>query len=66
MLTSTTRDYHEIYNDDDLGDTILENPLFCSKIPIVDVGAEDDDDETAVGNQREDGEGIWLKKISKD
>ncbi|WOH08277.1 hypothetical protein DCAR_0727715 [Daucus carota subsp. sativus] len=26
ILTSTNRDYHEIYNDDDLGDTILENP----------------------------------------
>ena len=26
VLTSTNRDYHEIYNDDDLGDTILENP----------------------------------------
>ncbi|XP_063941318.1 uncharacterized protein LOC135149522 [Daucus carota subsp. sativus] len=30
VLTSTTRDYQEVYNDDDLGDTIMENPPFCS------------------------------------
>lgn len=58
VLTSTTRDYHEVYNDDDLGDTTLENPPFCSRIPIVD----DDDDEASACNQRENGEGIWLKQ----
>nr|XP_017233003.1 PREDICTED: uncharacterized protein LOC108207048 [Daucus carota subsp. sativus] len=61
VLTSTNRDYHEIYNDDDLGDTILENPPFCSNIPIVDPGV-DDDEESNAGNKRKDGEGIWLKK----
>jgi hypothetical protein len=62
VLTSTTRDYHEVYNEDDLGDTILENPPFCSEIPeipILDIG--DDDDEPSIGNLRENAEGIWLK-----
>lgn len=61
VLTSTCRDYHEIYNDDDLGDTIMENPPFCSKIPTVDV-SPDGDDDPSLGNQRSNVEGIWIKK----
>lgn len=62
VLTSMTRDYHEVYNDDDLGDTVLENPPFCSKVPgfDVDVTAADDADTTC-SNLRENGEGIWIK-----
>ncbi|XP_074346267.1 uncharacterized protein LOC141685041 [Apium graveolens] len=60
VLTSTTRDYHEVYNDDDLGDTSLENPPLCTEIPEVDVSI--DEDESSVGNQREGVEGIWLKR----
>lgn len=55
VLTSTSRDYHEVYDDDELGDTILENPPFCSKIPAIDPKANS-------GNLRENGEGIWIKK----
>nr|XP_017233077.1 PREDICTED: uncharacterized protein LOC108207129 [Daucus carota subsp. sativus] len=55
VLTSTSRDYHEVYDDDELGDTILENPPFCSKIPAIDPEADS-------GNLRENGEGIWIKK----
>ena len=36
-------------------------PPFCSNIPIVDLGV-DDDEESNAGNKRKDGEGIWLKK----
>lgn len=61
VLTSTNRDYHDVYNDDDLGDTTLENPPFCSEIPKVDVAAYDAD-EPNIGNQRKDVDGIWLKK----
>ncbi|KAK1375115.1 hypothetical protein POM88_031308 [Heracleum sosnowskyi] len=60
-LFATCRDYHEVYNDDDLGDTIMENPSFCSEIPVVNVAADDDDDPS-VSNQRDGVEGIWIKK----
>ncbi|XP_074374481.1 uncharacterized protein LOC141714884 [Apium graveolens] len=64
VLTSTNRDYHEVYNDDDLGDTTLENPPLCSQILKVDVlvDVDDDADEPSLGNQREDVEGIWIRK----
>ncbi|KAK1378183.1 hypothetical protein POM88_024927 [Heracleum sosnowskyi] len=57
VLTSTTRDYHEMYNDDDLGDTIMEHPPFCSSILACDVTVDD----VAVG-ARPNVEGIWVKK----
>ncbi|XP_074377904.1 uncharacterized protein LOC141719426 [Apium graveolens] len=64
VFTSTNRDYHEVYNDDDLGDTTLKNPPFCSQIPKVNVlvDVDDDADEPSLGNQREDVEGIWIRK----
>ncbi|XP_074323908.1 uncharacterized protein LOC141660821 [Apium graveolens] len=61
VLTSSSRDYHEVFNDDDLGDTVMENPSFCSKIPPIDV-TPDGDDDPSLGNQRENIEGIWIKK----
>lgn len=58
VLASTTRDYHDLYYDDDLGDIALENPPFCSNIPICD----GTDIDPSFSNQREDVEGIWVKK----
>lgn len=58
VLTSTTRDYHDVYNEDDLGDTVLENPPFCSAIPTCDVDAL----EHSVSHCRQNIQGIWLKK----
>ncbi|XP_074321972.1 uncharacterized protein LOC141659093 [Apium graveolens] len=57
VLTSTTRDYQELYNDDDLGDTIMEHPPFCSNIPASDVTNED-----VAHSIRPNVEGIWVKK----
>ncbi|XP_074336630.1 uncharacterized protein LOC141673790 [Apium graveolens] len=56
VLTSTTRDYQDVYNDDDLGDTTMENPPFCCQIPICDIG------EAVVKNIRENIKGTWVKK----
>ncbi|XP_074323278.1 uncharacterized protein LOC141660213 [Apium graveolens] len=41
VLSSTTRDYHELYNEDDLGDTIMEHPPFYTEIPATDVTTDD-------------------------
>ena len=57
VLTSTTRDYRDVYSEDDLGDTVMENPPFCSNIPACDV--IDDDIQHSI---RENVEGIWVKK----
>ena len=57
VLTSTTRDYQELYNDDDFGDTIMEHPPFCSNIPASDVTNED-----VAHSIRPNVEGIWVKK----
>lgn len=57
VLTSTTRDYRDVYSEDDLGDTVMENPPFCSNIPACDV--IDDDVQHSI---RENVEGIWVKK----
>ncbi|XP_074354152.1 uncharacterized protein LOC141693054 [Apium graveolens] len=59
VLSSTTRDYHELYNEDDLGDTIMEHPPFCTEIPATDV-ATDDVAHTARPNV----EGIWIKNTA--
>ncbi|XP_074338682.1 uncharacterized protein LOC141676833 [Apium graveolens] len=56
VLTSTTRDYQDVYNDDDLGDTTMENPPFFCQIPICDVG------EDVEKNIRENIKGSWVKK----
>ena len=56
VLTSTTRDYQEVYNDDDLGDTTMENPPFCCQIRTCDVG---DDVEKSI---RENIKGTWVEK----
>ncbi|XP_074369151.1 uncharacterized protein LOC141710442 [Apium graveolens] len=57
VLTCTTRDYQELYNDDDLGDTIMEHPPFYSNIPASDVTNED-----VAHSIRPNVEGIWVKK----
>ncbi|XP_074356129.1 uncharacterized protein LOC141695813 [Apium graveolens] len=54
VLKSMTREYHDIYNEDDLGDTIMEHQPFRSNIPTCDVA---DDMEHRV---RENVEGIWV------
>lgn len=59
VLNSTTRDYHELYYDDDLGDTALEHPPFCSAIPFCDAT---NDNTPGFSNQRDNVEGIWVKK----
>ncbi|XP_074336395.1 uncharacterized protein LOC141673544 [Apium graveolens] len=56
VLASTTRDYQEVYNEDELGDTTMENPPFCKQIPTCDVG---DDVEPQI---RENIQGTWVKK----
>ncbi|XP_074354117.1 uncharacterized protein LOC141693004 [Apium graveolens] len=55
VLTSTTRDYHDIYNEDDLRDTTMKHQPFCSNIPAC---AVVNDMEHMV---RENVEGIWVK-----
>lgn len=62
VLTSTNRDCHEMYNEDDLGDTTMETPPFCTEIPPVDITAYDDQDEPSLTNQRHDVRGIGLNK----
>ena len=57
VLTSTTRDYRDVYSEDDLGDTVMENPPFCYNIPACDV--IDDDVQHSI---RENVEVIWVKK----
>nr|XP_017233155.1 PREDICTED: uncharacterized protein LOC108207204 [Daucus carota subsp. sativus] len=59
-LNSTKADYQELYNDDDLGDTTLENPPFCIDIPMCD--HDEEPAEPSVSNKRQNVEGIWIKK----
>ncbi|KAK1383987.1 hypothetical protein POM88_021722 [Heracleum sosnowskyi] len=40
------------------GDTTLENPSFCSNIPICD---KVDDSECIIASKRQNVEGIWIK-----
>ncbi|XP_074323948.1 uncharacterized protein LOC141660863 [Apium graveolens] len=56
VLASTTRDYQEVYNDDELGDTTIGDTPFCKQIPTCDVG---DDVEPQI---RENIQGTWVKK----
>ena len=56
VLTATTRDYQDLYNDDDLGDTIMEHPLFCCNIPPCDVTTDD-----VAHSVRPNVEGTWVK-----
>ena len=58
VLKSTNRDYNEVYHEDGLGDTVLDEPPFCSKIPVCDVS----DGDVGIINQRLNVEGIWLHK----
>nr|XP_017221456.1 PREDICTED: uncharacterized protein LOC108198202 [Daucus carota subsp. sativus] len=58
VLKSTNRDYNEVYHEDGLGDTVLDEPPFCSKIPVCDVS----DGDVGISNQRLNVEGIWLHK----
>ncbi|KAL8146466.1 hypothetical protein AgCh_004264 [Apium graveolens] len=44
-----------MYNDDDLGDTTMETPPFCTKIPPIDAATYDDPDDPSLSNQRQDG-----------
>ncbi|XP_074352544.1 uncharacterized protein LOC141691678 [Apium graveolens] len=59
VLSSTTRDYHELYNEDDLGDTIMEHPPFCTEIPATDVTTDD-----VAHTARPNVEGIWIKNTA--
>ncbi|KAK1390154.1 hypothetical protein POM88_018332 [Heracleum sosnowskyi] len=58
VLNSAPRDYQELYYDDELGDTTLENPSFFSNIPICD---KVDDSECIIASKRQNVEGIWIK-----
>ena len=58
VLTSTTRDYKEVFYEDGLGDTNLEHPPFCSTIPTCDAT----DIDVGCSNQRLNVEKIWVKK----
>ncbi|XP_074342216.1 uncharacterized protein LOC141679681 [Apium graveolens] len=59
VLSSTTRDYHELYNEDDLGDTTMEHPPFCTEIPATDVTTDD-----VAHTARPNVEGIWIKNTA--
>ncbi|XP_074341917.1 uncharacterized protein LOC141679313 [Apium graveolens] len=59
VLSSTTRDYHELYNEDDLGDTIMEHPPFCTEIPATDVTTDD-----VAHTVRPNVKGIWIKNTA--
>lgn len=58
VLKSTNRDYNDVYHEDGLGETILDEPPFSSKIPVCDVS----DSDVGISNQRPNVEGIWLHK----
>ncbi|XP_074365387.1 uncharacterized protein LOC141706541 [Apium graveolens] len=59
VLSSTTRDYQELYNEDDLGDTIMEHPPFCTEILATDVTTDD-----VAHTARPNVEGIWIKNTA--
>ena len=59
VLSSTTRDYQELYNEDDLGDTTMEHPPFCTEIPATDVTTDD-----VAHTARPNVEGIWIKNTA--
>ncbi|XP_074342093.1 uncharacterized protein LOC141679509 [Apium graveolens] len=60
MLSSTTRDYHDVYNEDVEEETSWNPPPFCYDIPLCDPTTCDDD--ASVSNKRQNVEGIWMKK----
>ncbi|XP_074328426.1 uncharacterized protein LOC141666335 [Apium graveolens] len=60
VLSATTRDYHDVYNEDAPEDTSWNPPPFCSNIPTCDPAKIDD---ASVCNRRENVEGIWVKKL---
>ena len=57
--SSTTRDYHELYNEDDLGDTTMEHPPFCTEIPATEISTDD-----VPLTVRHNIEGIWVKNVA--
>ena len=59
VLSSTTRDYHDVYNEEADEDTSLNPPPFYSDIPKCD---PTDYDDASVSNKRQNIEGIWVKK----
>lgn len=60
VLSSTTRDYHDVYNEDVEEETSWNPPPFCYDIPMCDPTTCDDD--ASVSNKRQNVEGIWVKK----
>ena len=58
MLKSINRDDNKFYHEDGTGDTILDDPPFCSKIPVCDMS----NDDIGLSNQRSNVERIWLNK----
>ncbi|XP_074327086.1 uncharacterized protein LOC141665028 [Apium graveolens] len=60
VFSATTRDYHDVYNEDAPEDTSWNPPPFCSNIPTCDPANIDD---ASVCNRRENVEGIWAKKL---
>ncbi|XP_074360363.1 uncharacterized protein LOC141700519 [Apium graveolens] len=60
VFSATTRDYHDVYNEDAPEYTSWNPPPFCSNIPTCDPANIDD---ASVCNRRENVEGIWVKKL---
>ncbi|XP_074361841.1 uncharacterized protein LOC141702039 [Apium graveolens] len=60
VLSSTTRDYHDVYNEDVEEETSWNPPPFCDDIPMCDPTTCNDD--ASVSNKRQNVEGIWVKK----
>ncbi|XP_074374547.1 uncharacterized protein LOC141714955 [Apium graveolens] len=60
VFSSTTRDYHDVYNEDVEEETSWNPPPFCYDIPMCDPITCDDD--ASVSNKRQNVEGIWVKK----
>ena len=59
VLSSTTRDYHALYDEDVPEEISWNPPPFCCHIPICDPTISVD---ATVSNKRENVEGIWVKQ----
>ncbi|XP_074360766.1 uncharacterized protein LOC141701019 [Apium graveolens] len=60
LLSATTRNYHDVYNEDAPKDTSWNLPPFCYNIPTCEPTNIDD---ASVCNKRENIEGICVKKL---
>ncbi|XP_074377419.1 uncharacterized protein LOC141718946 [Apium graveolens] len=63
VLSATTRDYHDVYNEDAPEDTSWNPPPFCSNIPTCDPAKIDD---ASVCNRRENVEVIEVYLLEEE